>query len=74
MRASAHPKKKNQIDEMIQKTLDFANQLTGRAYCAQQPHNQTTQADKTRALLIADATIICDTPIVLLDEVGNARH
>jgi ABC-type lipoprotein export system ATPase subunit len=27
---------------------------------------------QTRALLIADATIICDTPIVLLDEVENA--
>ena len=27
---------------------------------------------QTRSLLIADATIICDTPIVLLDEVENA--
>jgi len=27
---------------------------------------------QTRALLIADATIICNTPIVLLDEVENA--
>ncbi len=27
---------------------------------------------QTRALLIADATVICDTPIVLLDEVENA--
>jgi ABC-type lipoprotein export system ATPase subunit len=27
---------------------------------------------QTRALLIADATIICSTPVVLLDEVENA--
>jgi ABC-type lipoprotein export system ATPase subunit len=27
---------------------------------------------QTRALLIADATIVCNTPIVLLDEVENA--
>ena len=27
---------------------------------------------QTRALLIANATVICDTPIVLLDEVENA--
>ncbi len=27
---------------------------------------------QTRALLIADATLICNTPIVLLDEVENA--
>ena len=27
---------------------------------------------QTRSLLIADATVICDTPIVLLDEVENA--
>ena len=27
---------------------------------------------QTRALLIADATVICSTPVVLLDEVENA--
>ena len=58
-------------DDMIERTLEFANQLTG------EPVNLGVRmtelsGGQTRALLIADATIICDTPIVLLDEVENA--
>ena len=63
--------KKNQIDEMIQKTLDFANQLTGEPIVLNSRMTELS-GGQTRALLIADATIICDTPIVLLDEVENA--
>jgi len=52
-------------------TLDFANQLTGEPI---DPNNRMTELSggQTRALLIADATLVCDTPIVLLDEVENA--
>jgi len=55
----------------IERTLDFANQLTGEPIS---PKSRMTELSggQTRALLIADATIICDTPIVLLDEVENA--
>ncbi len=55
----------------IQRTLDFANQLTGEPIV---PSSRMTELSggQTRALLIADATIICNTPIVLLDEVENA--
>jgi ABC-type lipoprotein export system ATPase subunit len=57
--------------EAIGRTLDFANQLTGEPVA---PNIRMTELSggQTRALLIADATIICDTPIVLLDEVENA--
>lgn len=57
--------------ELIQNTFDFANQLTGEPII---PHSKMTELSggQTRALLIADATIICNTPIVLLDEVENA--
>jgi ABC-type lipoprotein export system ATPase subunit len=56
---------------MISDTLSFANQLTGEPII---PGVRMTELSggQTRALLIADATIICDTPIVLLDEVENA--
>jgi ABC-type lipoprotein export system ATPase subunit len=56
---------------MIEDTLAFANQLTGEPVI---PSNRMTELSggQTRALLIADATVICDTPIVLLDEVENA--
>ncbi len=55
----------------LERTLDFANELTGEPIA---PNIRMTELSggQTRALLIADATIICDTPIVLLDEVENA--
>lgn len=60
-----------QIDNLLTQTLDFANQLTGEPILI---HSKMTELSggQTRALLIADATIICNTPIVLLDEVENA--
>lgn len=62
---------KSQIEKMISNTLAFANQLTGEPIV---PGIRMTELSggQTRALLIADATIICNTPIVLLDEVENA--
>lgn len=61
----------SQIDSMIQQTLDFANQLTGEPILTQSRMTELS-GGQTRALLIADATIICNTHIVLLDEVENA--
>jgi ABC-type lipoprotein export system ATPase subunit len=56
---------------LVAQTLAFANQLTGEPII---PDNRMTELSggQTRALLIADATIVCNTPIVLLDEVENA--
>ena len=62
---------KSQIEEMIGKTLDFANELTGEQIVLASRMTELS-GGQTRALLIADATIICNTPIVLLDEVENA--
>lgn len=61
----------SQTEGMIENTLSFANQLTGEPVM---PASRMTELSggQTRALLIADATIICNTPIVLLDEVENA--
>lgn len=56
---------------LIQATLDFANQLTGEPILVDSRMTELS-GGQTRALLIADATVICDTPIVLLDEVENA--
>jgi ABC-type lipoprotein export system ATPase subunit len=62
---------RSQTVGMIERTLAFANQLTGEPVV---PTSRMTELSggQTRALLIADATIICNTPIVLLDEVENA--
>ena len=52
-------------------TIDFANQLTGEPI---DPKNAMTELSggQTRALLIADAVIIGNSPIILLDEIENA--
>ncbi|MGO8676883.1 MAG: ATP-binding cassette domain-containing protein [Limisphaerales bacterium] len=59
------------IDGMLERTLGFANQLTGEPILVESRMTELS-GGQTRALLIADATIICNTPIVLLDEVENA--
>jgi ABC-type lipoprotein export system ATPase subunit len=56
---------------MVERTLAFANQLTGEPVVSSSRMTELS-GGQTRALLIADATIICNTPIVLLDEVENA--
>ncbi len=59
------------VDELVAQTLDFANQLTGEPIILSSRMTELS-GGQTRALLIADATIVCNTPIVLLDEVENA--
>lgn len=56
---------------LVAKTIYFANQLTGEPIDLD---NRMTELSggQTRALLIADAAVICSTPVVLLDEVENA--
>lgn len=61
----------SQIEELVKSTLAFANQLTGEPIHVRSRMTELS-GGQTRALLIADATIICNTPIVLLDEVENA--
>ncbi len=60
-----------QTEGMIERTLAFANQLTGEPINVRSRMTELS-GGQTRALLIADATVICNTPIVLLDEVENA--
>lgn len=58
-------------DEAVARALEFANELTGEPI-APQVRMTELSGGQTRALLIADATVVCATPIVLLDEVENA--
>jgi ABC-type lipoprotein export system ATPase subunit len=59
------------VEAAVEQTLAFANQLTGEPISLSSRMTELS-GGQTRSLLIADATIICDTPIVLLDEVENA--
>jgi len=58
-------------EAVVRETLDFANMLTGEAI---DPESAMTELSggQTRALLIADAVVIGNSPIILLDEIENA--
>jgi ABC-type lipoprotein export system ATPase subunit len=59
------------VEGLVRETLDFANQLTGEPLILESAMTELS-GGQTRALLIADAVIIGNTPIVLLDEIENA--
>jgi ABC-type lipoprotein export system ATPase subunit len=69
--AGIRSKAKSSMEGMVQETLEFANQLTGEPIALKSRMTELS-GGQTRSLMIADATIICNTPIVLLDEVENA--
>ncbi len=58
-------------EAVVSQTLAFANQLTGEPVL---PALRMTELSggQTRALLIADAVVIGNAPIILLDEIENA--
>lgn len=56
---------------VIKKTIDCANQLTGEKILPEKSMTELS-GGQTRSLLIADALVISDSPIVLLDEIENA--
>ena len=58
-------------DSVIDRTLDFANQLTGESIILESAMTELS-GGQTRALLIADAVMIGNSPIILLDEIENA--
>jgi ABC-type lipoprotein export system ATPase subunit len=61
----------SRVGKLVEETIVFANQLTGEPIILESRMTELS-GGQTRALLIADATIVCNTPIVLLDEVENA--
>ncbi len=60
-----------QREGIVEETLAFANQLTGEPV-RRAVRMTELSGGQTRALLIADAVIIGNAPIVLLDEIENA--
>ncbi len=60
-----------QSQQIIEETLNFANQLTGEPINLNSAMTELS-GGQTRALLIADAVVIGNSPIILLDEIENA--
>lgn len=63
--------RRDQHTDLVEETLSLANQLCGEQI---KNHHLMTELSggQTRSLLIADAVVIGDSPIILLDEVENA--
>lgn len=59
------------VQEIIDECLEFANQLTGESIIKTTGMTELS-GGQTRSLLIADAVIIGNSPIILLDEIENA--
>jgi ABC-type lipoprotein export system ATPase subunit len=58
-------------ESIVEETLDFANQLTGEPIDVGSAMTELS-GGQSRALLIADAVVIGNSPIILLDEIENA--
>jgi len=56
---------------IVDETLAFANQLTGEPVDIANVMTELS-GGQTRALMIADAVVIGESPIILLDEIENA--
>jgi ABC-type lipoprotein export system ATPase subunit len=59
------------IEKVVDETVQFANQLTGEAIDKATAMTELS-GGQTRSLLIADAVVIGNSPIILLDEIENA--
>ncbi len=67
----ARIRKSGKPEVIVEETLDFANQLTGESIITDSAMTELS-GGQSRALLIADAVIIGNSPIILLDEIENA--
>ena len=59
------------IEEIIEKIIDAANDLAGEKFSMETPITGLS-GGQSRALMIADTAILSTSPIVLIDEIENA--
>lgn len=64
-------KKSGSVSSIIDETLDFANQLTGEPIIVERAMTELS-GGQARALMITDAVVIGNSPIILIDEIENA--
>ncbi len=67
----AHIRHSGRTGSVVDDTLEFANQLTGEPIDVESAMTELS-GGQSRSLLIADAVIIGNSPIILLDEIENA--
>lgn len=67
----ARIRKRGNRDAVVADIMEFANQITGEPIILDSAMTELS-GGQSRALLIADAVIIGNSPIILLDEIENA--
>ncbi len=69
---SIHARSRGNINkDIVEQCLNLANQFTGEKI-ERDYHITSLSGGQTRSLLIADAILISDSPILILDEIENA--
>lgn len=63
--------RKSGREDLVEETMNLANTFTGEAISLKSRMSGLS-GGQTRSLMIADALVIGDTPILLLDEIENA--
>lgn len=71
LRIHARIRRTERQESAVEETLAFANELTGEPIIEQAAMTELS-GGQTRALLVADAVVIGNSPIILLDEIENA--
>ena len=71
LRIHARIRKSGRPESAVEETLAFANELTGEPIIERSAMTELS-GGQTRALLVADAVVIGNSPIILLDELENA--
>jgi len=63
--------KAGSVVHLVEETIDFANRLTGEPIIVDRAMTELS-GGQARALMITDAVVIGNSPIILLDEIENA--
>lgn len=63
--------KSENVPSLVEETIDFANKLTGEPIIVERAMTELS-GGQARALMITDAVVIGNSPIILLDEIENA--
>lgn len=71
LRIHARIRKPGGRGDVVEETLAFANKLTGEPIIRGSAMTELS-GGQTRAMLIADAVVIGNSPVILLDEIENA--
>lgn len=67
-----HVRSRKIADEtVVEKTIELANEFTGEKI-VENVRMTSLSGGQTRSLMIADAIVVSNTPIILLDEIENA--